>query len=31
MRALMQEVTIEPGPSGTTVEMYVRINRGHFA
>ena len=31
MRALMQQVTIEPGPSGTTVEMYVRINRGHPA
>jgi anti-sigma regulatory factor (Ser/Thr protein kinase) len=31
MRALMQDVTIEPGPSGTTVEMYVRINRGHCA
>ena len=31
MRALMQDVTIEPGPSGTTVDMYVRINRGHCA
>ena len=31
MRALMQHVTIEPGPSGTTVDMYVRINRGHSA
>jgi anti-sigma regulatory factor (Ser/Thr protein kinase) len=31
MRALMQQVTIEPGPSGTTVDMYVRINRGHPA
>ncbi len=31
MRALMQDVTIEPGPSGTTVEMHVRINRGHCA
>ena len=31
MRALMQDVTIEPGPSGTTVDMYVRINRGHSA
>jgi len=27
----MQQVTIEPGPSGTTVDMYVRINRGHPA
>ena len=31
MRALMQDVTIEPGPSGTTVDMYVRINRGYSA
>jgi len=31
MRALTQQVTIEPGPSGTTVDMYVRINRGHPA
>jgi serine phosphatase RsbU (regulator of sigma subunit) len=31
MRALMQQVTIEPGPSGTTVDMYLRINRGHPA
>ena len=31
MRALMQQVTIEPGPTGTTVEMYVRINRAHSA
>ena len=28
MRALMDQVTIEPGPSGTTVHMYVRINHG---
>ncbi len=25
MRALMQQVTIEPGPAGTTVDMYARI------
>jgi serine phosphatase RsbU (regulator of sigma subunit)/anti-sigma regulatory factor (Ser/Thr protein kinase) len=31
MRALMQHVTIESGSSGTTVDMYVRINRGHSA
>jgi anti-sigma regulatory factor (Ser/Thr protein kinase) len=31
MRALMQDVTIEPGPSGTTVDMYVRISRAHSA
>ena len=31
MRALMQQVTIEPGPSGTTVELCARINRGHSA
>jgi PAS domain S-box-containing protein len=31
MRALMQQVTIEPGPSGTTVDMYLRINHGHPA
>ena len=31
MRALMQQVTIEPGPAGTTVDMYVRITRGHPA
>jgi anti-sigma regulatory factor (Ser/Thr protein kinase) len=31
MRALMQQVTIEPGPSGTTVDLYLRISRGHLA
>jgi PAS domain S-box-containing protein len=31
MRALMQQVTIEPGPSGTTVDLYLRISRGHPA
>ena len=25
MKALMQQVTIEPGPAGTTVDMYIRI------
>jgi anti-sigma regulatory factor (Ser/Thr protein kinase) len=25
MRALVQQVRIEPGPAGTTVEMYARI------
>ena len=28
MRALMQQVTIEPGPAGTTVDMYLRITHG---
>jgi PAS domain S-box-containing protein len=31
MRTLMQQVTIEPGPSGTTVDLYLRINHGHLA
>ena len=31
MRALMQQVTIEPGPAGTTVDMYVRITHGYPA
>jgi PAS domain S-box-containing protein len=31
MRALMQQVIIEPGPSGTTVDLYLRINHGHLA
>ena len=31
MRALMQQVTIEPGQSGTTVDLYLRINHGHLA
>jgi PAS domain S-box-containing protein len=34
MRALMQQVTIEPGPTGTTVDMYIRIGgapNGHSA
>jgi len=31
MRALMQQVTIEPGPSGTTVDLYLRISHGHLA
>jgi PAS domain S-box-containing protein len=31
MRALMQQVTIEPGPSGTTVDLYMRISNGHPA
>ena len=31
MRALMQQVTIEPGPAGTTVDMYMRITRGYPA
>ena len=31
MRALMQQVTIEPGPSGTTVDLYLRISHGHVA
>ncbi|WP_442812976.1 ATP-binding protein [Streptomyces sp. NBC_01343] len=25
MRALMQQVTVTPGPSGTTVDMHTRI------
>ena len=31
MRALMQQVTIEPGPGGTTVDMYLRITHGYPA
>jgi anti-sigma regulatory factor (Ser/Thr protein kinase) len=33
MKALMQQVTIEPGPTGTTVNMYLRIGapNGHTA
>ncbi len=34
MKALMQQVTIEPGPAGTTVDMYIRIGgppNGHTA
>jgi PAS domain S-box-containing protein len=31
MRALMQQVTIEPGPTGTTVDLYLRISHGHLA
>jgi anti-sigma regulatory factor (Ser/Thr protein kinase) len=31
MRALMNEVTIEPGPLGTTVDMYVRTSHVHPA
>jgi len=31
MRALMQQVTIEPGPGGTTVDMYLRITHGYSA
>ena len=31
MRALMQQVTIERGPAGTTVDMYMRINHGYPA
>ena len=31
MRALMQQVTIEPGPSGTTVDLYMGISHGHLA
>jgi anti-sigma regulatory factor (Ser/Thr protein kinase) len=31
MRVLMQQVTIEPGPAGTTVDMYVRITHGYSA
>ncbi len=31
MRALMQQVTIEPGPSGTSVDLYLRISHGHLA
>jgi hypothetical protein len=31
MRALMQQVTIVPGPSGTTVDLYLRISHGHLA
>ena len=31
MRALMQQVTIEPGPAGTTVDMYLRITHGYPA
>jgi anti-sigma regulatory factor (Ser/Thr protein kinase) len=31
MRALMQQVTIEPGPAGTTVDLYMGIGHGHLA
>jgi PAS domain S-box-containing protein len=31
MRALMQQVTIEPGPFGTTVDLYMGISHGHLA
>ena len=31
MRALMQQVVIEPGPDGTTVDLYLEINHGHPA
>ncbi len=31
MRSLMHQVTIVPSPSGTTVDMYLRINHGHSA
>jgi len=31
MRALMQRVDIKPGPSGTVVDMYVRIDHGNAA
>ena len=31
MRALMNQVTIEPGPAGTTVDMYLRITHGYPA
>jgi PAS domain S-box-containing protein len=31
MRSLMHQVTIVPSPSGTTVDMYLRINHGHCA
>jgi hypothetical protein len=30
-RALMQQVTIEPGPNGTTVDLYLEISHGHPA
>ena len=31
MRALMQQVIIEPGPTGTTVDLYLEISNGHPA
>jgi len=31
MRSLMDQVTIVPSPSGTTVDMYLRISHGHSA
>ncbi|MGH3153495.1 MAG: SpoIIE family protein phosphatase, partial [Streptosporangiaceae bacterium] len=31
MRALVHQVTIEPGPDGTTVDLYVEISHGHSA
>jgi anti-sigma regulatory factor (Ser/Thr protein kinase) len=31
MRALMQQVVIEPGPDGTTVDLYLEITHGHPA
>ena len=31
MRALMQQVTIEHGPAGTTVDMSLRITHGYSA
>ena len=31
MRSLMHQVTIVPSPSGTTVDLYLRINHGHSA
>jgi anti-sigma regulatory factor (Ser/Thr protein kinase) len=31
MRALMQQVVIEPGPDGTTVDLYLEISHGHPA
>jgi hypothetical protein len=27
----MQQVVIEPGPDGTTVDLYLEINHGHPA
>ena len=31
MRALMHQVVIEPGPTGTTVDLYMEINHGYPA
>ena len=31
MRSLMHQVTIVPSPSGTTVDLYLRITHGHSA